>query len=229
MNVCEKIRYDLLSMRDGAYREFHAALMPTVNKDKIIGIRVPVLRKYAKKLIAEGNFAPFLSDLPHLYYEENNLHAFLLEGICDFDTLERELLKFLPYVDNWATCDSMRPRALGKDLERLASLADTLRNSPYPYAVRYGIGIDMKYFLDSHFSIEVLDKVAACTRDEYYIRMMQAWFFATALTKQYEATLPYIEKRRLCPWVHNKAISKARESLRVPRERKDYLLTLKIK
>lgn len=170
-----------------------------------------------------------MSSLPHVYYEENNLHAFLIEQITDFETAVLETDRFLPYVDNWATCDCMSPKAFKKDLDRLLTKIDQWLSSSHTYTVRYGICTLMRYYLDSRFSPDLLKKVAEIRSDEYYVKMMIAWYFATALAKQYDATLPYIYEKKLDKWTHNKAIQKAIESYRVTDEHKAYLKTLKIK
>ena len=227
--INDKIRNHLFTLSDSEYRDFHARLMPTVDKEKIIGIRIPNLRKYAKELIGEGGYEPFLLNLPHKYYEENNLHAFLIEGIKDFDECISALDAFLPFVDNWATCDSMRPKALIKNPDRLREHADKWIDTGEEYTVRYGIGIYMTYFLDERFEPDYILRIASIKSEYYYVKMMIAWFFATALAKQYEQTIPYIEKRLLDSWVHNKTIRKAIESYRISPENKEYLRTLTIK
>lgn len=170
-----------------------------------------------------------MSSLPHVYYEENNLHAFLIEQITDFETAVLETDRFLPYVDNWATCDCMSPKAFKKDLDRLLTKIDQWLSSTHTYTVRYGICTLMRCYLDSRFTPDLLKKVAEIRSDEYYVKMMIAWYFATALAKQYDATLPYISEKKLDKWTHNKAIQKAIESYRVAYEHKAYLKTLKIK
>ena len=221
------VRERLFAMQDVSYKEFHSALMPTVNPDLIIGVRTPALRKFAAEFAKTPDAADFLRILPHTYYEENNLHAFLIEKIGDFDDTVAALNTFLPYVDNWATCDMMSPKCFGRHLPELLSPIRAWLASPHPYAVRFGIGMLMKFYLDEAFSPDYPAMVAAVEREEYYIKMMVAWYFATALAKQYDAVLPYITERRLDAWTHNKAIQKAVESYRISSEQKEYLKTFK--
>lgn len=218
-----EIQKTLFSLRDEKYREFNSSLIPTVDKDVVIGVRTPELRKYAKELWKNGQGREFIKNLPHKYYEENNLHAFILEKITDFDVIVSELDKFLPFVDNWATCDSMNPKIFAKYPEKTKELAVRWINSEHVYTVRYGIGLLMRYFLDDNFSADVLEIVADIRSDEYYINMMIAWFFATALAKQYDSALPYITAVRLDIWCHNKTIQKAVESYRLTNGKKEFL------
>lgn len=221
-----EIQSHLFSMQDEGYRAFQCRLMPTVDTKTVIGVRTPLLRKYAKKIAGSATAETFLQDLPHQYYEENNLHAFLIEEIKDFDTCVTALDAFLPYVDNWATCDSMNPKILGKHKEKLLDAVEGWLSSPHTYAVRFGIKMLMTWFLDADFSPTYLEKVAAVHSKEYYIKMMISWYFATALAKQYKATLPYLEEHRLTPWIHAKTVQKATESYRLTEEQKVYLRTL---
>ena len=228
----QEITTQLFIMQDNEYKEFHGRLMPTVNPDTILGIRVPILRKFSNQLaksLSKEKLLEFMNELPHKYYEENNIHAFLIEKIKDFDECIVALEKFLPFVDNWATCDMMNPKILKKNTQQLFCKIKEWIASPHVYTIRYGIGMLMRYFLDDNFKTEYLDMVAAVKFDEYYVNMMKAWFFATALAKQYEATLPYIKEKRLDNWSHNKAIQKSIESFRVPKEHKEELKRYKIK
>lgn len=220
------IRSDLFSMQDTGYKEFQQKLIPTVAEEAVIGVRTPVLRKYAKELDKE-QADRFLAELPHQYYEENNLHAFLIEGIMEYDRCIMELNRFLPYVDNWATCDMMRPKCFKKHADELKKDIGYWLSSSYVYMVRFGIEMLMTHFLDERFDAACLECVAAISSDEYYINMMIAWYFATALAKQYEAAIPYLTGNRLSPQVHNKTIQKAVESRRISPEQKQYLKTLK--
>lgn len=216
----------LFALKDEKYRDFTSALIPTVPKERIIGVRTPALRKLAKEICKRGEAEEFLRALPHEYYEEDNLHAFLIGEIKDYPRCMEELESFLPHVDNWATCDSLRPKVLRK---HRAELLEKIRGwiaSKHCYTCRFGIEMLMCHFLDEDFRPEYLDW-AITESGEYYVRMMTAWFFATALAKQYEAALPYIEEGRLEKWTHNKAIQKAVESYRVNSEHKTYLKTLK--
>ena len=217
----------LFSLADEGYRQFQTPLLPSVAPECIIGVRTPVLRKLAKELAGTAEAEAFLRDLPHAYYEENNLHAFLMEQIRDYDACVAAIDTFVPYVDNWSTCDGWSPKVLKRHPEELLVKIRQWMASDLPYTVRFGIGMLQRYFLDERFDPTYLEWVAVIDREEYYVRMMVAWYFATALAKQYEATLPYIEQGRLPLWTHNKAIQKAMESYRVCAEHKSYLKTLK--
>lgn len=217
----------LLALADEGYRRFQMPLIPTVPPERVIGVRTPILRKLAKELAGTEEAEAFLQDLPHTYYEENNLHAFLVEQIKDFDACMAAIDAFLPYVDNWSTCDGWSPKVLKKHPEELLCKIREWMASDHSYTVRYGIGMLQRHFLDQLFRPEYLDWVAAVDREEYYVRMMVAWYFATALAKQYEAALPFIRERRLPLWTHNKAIQKALESYRVSSEHKAQLKTYK--
>lgn len=218
----------LFSMADEKYRDFQSKLMPTVPKEKIIGIRTPLLRKFAKDFSKNPEAEVFIGNLPHEYYEENNLHAFLLEYINDFDGCAEGVTKFLPFVDNWATCDSMSPKIFGENKEKLRGYIEKWLSAKDTYSVRFGIKMLMEHFLGEDFSAEYPERVAKIKSEEYYIRMMQAWYFATALAKQYDEILPFIENKKLEKWTHNKAIQKAIESYRITEEQKEYLKTLKM-
>lgn len=211
-------------MGEEKYKEFSSKLMPTVSRDKVIGIRTPILRKYAKDL---ENYDEFLTDLPHKYFEEDNLHAFLIERERDFEKCIEMLDTFLPFVDNWATCDSMKPKVLKKEPEKLLVHIKRWIKSKDVYTVRYAINLLMSFYLDENFASDYLDLVADVKSEEYYINMMQSWYFATALAKQYNATVPYIENNVLDEWTHNKTIQKSIESFRITEEHKNYLKKLK--
>ncbi len=216
------IQKALLLMGEEKYREFVSKLIPTVKKDTIIGIRTPVLRRYAKTL---ENCQAFLNELPHKYYEENNLHAFLIEREPNFDKCIEGLDAFLPYVDNWSTCDCMKPKILKRYPDKLLIHIQRWIKSNDIYAVRYAINLLMSFYLDENFDEQYLCLVANIKSDEYYINMMRAWYFATALAKQYKYALPYIENNMLDEWTHNKTIQKARESYRITNDKKKYLKT----
>ena len=222
------VRGRLFALQDLKYRDFHSKLMPTVDKELVIGVRTPELRKFAKEFAKTDMAEAFLGTLPHKYYEENNLHAFLLCEIKDFALLIARLNEFLPFVDNWATCDSMSPKIFKKHKKELLEDIEKWISSKDVYSVRFGIKMLMEHFLDEDFSAEYPSRIAKIESEEYYIRMMQAWYFATALAKQYEAVLPFIENRRLEKWTHNKAIQKAIESYRITDEQKAYLRKLKM-
>lgn len=222
------VRETLFSMQDLSYRDFHAKLIPTVSPERIIGVRTPALRKYAVEFSRTSDAGVFLELLPHQYYEENNLHAFLIEKLPDFQQTIRALDRFLPYVDNWATCDMMAPKIFKKNRPALFIKAKEWISSGDLYTVRYGIKVLMDHFLDEDFTTECLEIVSSVRSEEYYIRMMIAWYFATALAKRREETFPYIRDRRLPVWIHNKAIQKAVESNRISKEEKTILRALKI-
>ena len=224
----DELKKILFSMEDEKYRDFQSALMPTVPKEKIIGIRTPLLRKFSKEYSKTEKAKEFLKNLPHEYYEENNLHAFLLGYMTDFKECARAVTEFLPYVDNWATCDSMSPKIFKNHKEELLEYIKIWISKDDIYSVRFGIKMLMEHFLDSDFKTEYAKTVADIKSEEYYVRMMQAWYFATALAKQYDAVLPFIENRRLEKWTHNKAIQKSIESYRITEEKKEYLRKLKI-
>ena len=223
------VRDRLFELKDESYRDFHSALMPTVNKYRIIGVRVPDLRRLAKELHKNGVGDEFIKNLPHTYYEEDNIHAFLIEQIKDFNAALAETDKFLPYIDNWATCDMFSPKIFAKHPDIMLNKSIEWIKSDKTYTVRYGIGMLMRYFLDDNFRPEILEIVSAVRSEEYYVNMMVAWFFATALAKQYEKTVIYLENHFLPVWVHNKTIQKAIESNRISSETKEYLKKLKIK
>ena len=222
-----ELQQRLFELQDLKYRDFHSRLMPGVDKDKIIGIRTPVLKKVAKEYMKEPGWAQFLKELPHKYYEEDNLHMILIGSIRDYDTCMAELKNMLPYIDNWATCDFPTPRIFEDHKEDVLKEIDSSLASNHTYTVRYGIGLLMRLFLDDDFRPEYPEKVAAVHSDEYYINMMIAWYFATALAKQWEAVVPYIEEHRLDDWVHRKTIQKAVESYRITDEQKAYLKTFR--
>ena len=223
------IRETLFSLREEEYAAFQAKLIPNVAPERVIGVRTPALRKLAKTLRGSGQAEEFLKALPHEFFEENNLHAFLLCEMKDFEACVQAVEDFLPYVDNWATCDQMSPGVFRKNKQALLPHIRRWIASEQCYTRRFGIGMLMSHFLDEDFREEYLSLVSDIRSEEYYVNMMIAWYFATALAKQYEAALPYLENRRLAPWVHNKAIQKALESFRVSDEHKNYLRTLKIR
>lgn len=218
---------ELFKLQDKKYGDFTASLIPTISRDTVIGVRTPQLRALAKRVKDTEDAKAFILALPHKYYEENNLHGFLICEIKDFDGCIRALDTFLPYVDNWATCDGLRPKCFKKNLGSLLPHIKRWLSSEHTYTVRFGIEMLMTYFLDDAFDAKFLKRVSEIKSDEYYINMMIAWYFATALAKQYDATLPYLEKETLPLWVHNKTIQKAVESYRVSDEHKMYLKTLK--
>lgn len=227
VNVMD-VTKELFSLQDTKYKEFNASLIPTVDRDRVIGVRTPLLRRLAKQLSGVDK-ERFLSSLPHEWHEENNLHAFILCNIRDLDECIASVDSFLPYVDNWATCDGLRPVCFAKGQKTLLPYVDRWLGSKHTYTVRYGIGMLLSYFLDDEFNESILERVSAVKSDEYYVNMMSAWFFATALAKRWEETLPYITESRLPLWVHNKTIQKAIESYRIAPEKKEYLRCLRRK
>lgn len=229
MSGIDIIRARLFALADPEYRDFQARLMPNIDKTAIIGVRTPELRALAKEYKNTPEAETLLSALPHKYYEENNLHAFFIEQIRDFDSAIKHLDRFLPYVDNWATCDMMRPKIFKKHLPQLSEKIKVWIKAKDTYTVRFAIGLLLSFYLDDAFSTEYPELICSVCSDEYYIKMMAAWYFATALAKQYETILPYLEKQRLDVWTHNKAIQKATESYRITKEQKAYLRKLKIK
>lgn len=223
------IQEHLLSLADLPYRDFNANLIPNVEKARFIGVRTPDLRTFAKELYKHHRdtaFA-FLKHLPHYYYEENNLHGFLIQQFKDFEETIEYTQQFLPYVDNWATCDTFAPKIFLKYPDETLVYIQQWLQSSHTYTVRFGIGLLLSNYLDKHFDPKFLQWVTAIQSDEYYINMMIAWYLATALAKQYDATLPYLQAQTLCVFIQNKAIQKARESRRISDEIKQYLLTLK--
>jgi 3-methyladenine DNA glycosylase AlkD len=229
MEILQEIRSKLFEMRDVKYQQFNSSLIPNVNSEFVIGVRTPELRKYASELAKRDDIGEFLAVLPHEYFEENQLHAFIIEKTKDYDKCLAQVEEFLPFIDNWATCDQCAPKVLVKNPERLISSVKQWISSDKPYTIRYGIGMLMRVYLDDRFSPEYPELVAAVESQEYYVNMMRAWYFATALAKQYEAVIGYFEDARLDEWTHNKSIQKACESYRVSDERKAYLRTLKRK
>lgn len=219
----------LFSLQDLEYKAFHCRLMPTVDPSRVIGIRTPALRTLAKEFAKQPEAAQFLDSLPHDYYEENNLHGFLVSAIKDPEEAISQLDRFLPYVDNWATCDMLSPKAFQKESPLILPKIRAWLSDSHAYTIRFGIGMLLKFYLDDRFSPEFLSWAAEVGSEEYYVRMMVAWYFATALAKQYDAALPYITEHRLPDWIHNKAIQKAIESNRIPPETKVFLRNLKVK
>ena len=228
MNLNE-IRVELFKMQDMDYRDFNSKLIPTVDKESMIGIRTPDLRKYAKQLGKSSDVIEFLQTLPHKYFDENQLHAFIISEIKDFKNCIDEINRFLPYIDNWATCDQLSPKVFKKYHKELITYIKEWLESDKVYTLRFGIGMLMEHFLDEDFDISYLETVSNIRSDEYYVNMMIAWYFATALAKRYENIIPFIENRRIDIWTHNKAIQKAVESYRISNENKEYLKRLKIK
>lgn len=225
----DEIVTELFRMRDADYALLQAKIIPTVAADRIIGVRTPALRAFAKVLYKDRDKEDFLSCKPHQYFDENQLHAFVISLEKDFDKCIAEVDAFLPFIDNWATCDQLSPKAFKREPEKLLQYIQSWIKSDQTYTVRFAIGMLMQHFLDERFEAGYADMVAEVRSEEYYINMMIAWYFATALAKQYERTVPYLEGRRLDGWVHNKAIQKSVESYRITDEKKAYLKTLKVR
>ena len=225
--ITDEIRTELKSLQDVKYREMQVRIIPTVKPESVVGVRTPELRRMAQKYAQAEDVDVFLNDLPHAFFEENQLHAFILSGMKDYDACLEKLNRFLPYVDNWATCDQMSPKVFRKHRKELLNSIREWIRSKEPYTIRFGIGMLMEHYLDGDFDPAYPEMAAGVRSEEYYVNMMTAWYFATALAKQYDAILPYIEEHRLDDWTHNKAIQKAIESYRIAPERKDYLRPLK--
>lgn len=226
--ITDGIRSELFRLQDEEYRDFQAKLIPTVAAGTMIGVRTPELRRLAKLLAKREDIGEFLSRLPHEYFDENQLHGFIVSELKDYGRCMAEVERFLPFVDNWATCDQMSPKVFGKHRQELLACVRKWLASDKTYTVRFAVGMLMEHFLDEDFDVSYLDMAAGIRSGEYYINMMIAWYFATALAKQYAAALPFIEEKRLDPWTHNKAIQKAIESRRITPEQKAYLRSLKV-
>lgn len=228
MNTLCSIRARLIELQDLKYKRFQCRLMPTVIQDTVIGVRMPVLRKLAREMTGLPLSDNFLKCLPHEFYEENNLHGILIGYIKNYDECIEELNRFLPYVDNWATCDLISPNILKKHTGELIFQIKNWISSDHTYTVRFGIKALMTYYSEENFKKEYLELVSQISSDEYYINMMVAWYFATELYFNYDTTLGYLEEKRLNKWIHNKTIQKALESYRITEDKKSYLRSLKI-
>ena len=222
------IKDELFKLQDIKYKEFQAKLVPNIDSDSIIGIRTPDLRKFAKDIFKSNNYKEFINELPHKYYEENLLHFFIISMIKDFNECIKEVDRFLPYVDCWPVCDQSSPKVFKKNHESILPYIKKWISNKHIYTSRFGIRILMNEFLDKDFKPEYLKLVSNIKGEDYYLKMMIAWYFATALAKQYDATIPFIENNKLDKWIHNKTIQKAIESYRVTDEHKEYLKSLKI-
>ena len=222
-----KILDDLFSLQDKEYRDFNSKLIPNIKKENIIGVRVPVLRKYVKEIRNFYLSNDFLNSLPHKYLEENILHALLIENIKTYDDTINALNEFLPFVDNWAVCDIMSIKIFKKHINILPEQLDKWLVSSHPYTIRFAIKMYMTYYLQDNFNIDYMTKISKIRSDDYYVNMMIAWYFATALAKQYDTAIKFIENKKLPLWIHNKTIQKAIESYRIKEEQKEYLRTLK--
>lgn len=225
MTMTEEIREKLFSLKDEEYKKFSEKLVFT--EYNILGVRQPELRVLAKDFVRSPSITSFLADLPHMYHEENLLHGYLLSYEKDFEKAVECVEKFLFYADNWAVTDCLKIKCFSKNLDKLYKIAYEFIDSGKPYTVRFGIKILMDYYLGGNFEREYAEKVNGIKSDEYYVKMMQAWYFATALAKNYDEAVKFIERGLFDVWVNNKAIQKARESFRVSEERKEYLKTLR--
>jgi len=227
--VCKAVKKGLFELQNKNYKEFQSKLIPTISPDKIIGVRTPALRIYAKDFAKTPNAEIFMDTLPHDYFEEYAIHGFLIENLKDFDEVIRRLDALLPYIDNWANCDQLTPKVFKKNTEKLLPHVMRWIESDFVYMKRFGIRMLMCFYLDEKFDVAFLETISVIRSDEYYIKMMVAWYFATALAKQFDAALPYITERKLDVWTHNKAIQKSIESYRITAEQKAFLRELKIK
>lgn len=223
----KELQHQLFTMQDLKYRDFHSRLLPGIDKETIIGIRTPILRKFAMEFRKTEESRQFLKELPHQYYEENNLHMMLISAERDYEICLEQVKAFLPYIDNWATCDLPLPKCYAKHKEELIFEIEQWMASGKTYTIRYGIGVLMRLYLDEDFRPEYLEWVISVRSEEYYVNMMIAWYLATALAKQWDATIPYLEEKRLSEWVHKKTIQKAIESYRITPEQKVYLRSLR--
>lgn len=224
-----EIQKELFSRQDKEYMKFLSKLTPNVSEDTIIGVRIPEIRKLAKKLVKNNEYEDFLKELPHKYYDENLLHGAIISENKDFENCIELLNSFLPFVDNWAVCDTISPKIFKKHKKELIEKIKEWSQSDKTYTCRFGVEMLMTHFLDEDFKKEYLEMVANIHSEEYYVKMVIAWFFATALTKQWDYAVIYLENNRLDVWVHNKTIQKARESLRILEDKKGYLKGLKRK
>ena len=229
MNESRTIRERLFALGEPGYRDFTAKLIPTVDPSTIIGVRMPLMRSLIREFAGTPEAASFLNEIPHMYYEENTLHGSLIGSIGDYGQTIEALDRFLPYVDNWATCDTMSPKIFRKHHAELSAKIPEWIHSDHPYTIRFGVGMRMAHFLEDDYRPEIAEEVASIVSDEYYVNMMIAWFFATALAKRYEDILPILETGRLSVWTHNKTIQKAVESYRITNEQKTYLRSLRIR
>lgn len=222
------IKSELVLLADESYKVFQSALIPNIDQDKILGVRIPVLRKFSHQIKNTDKAKDFIKTLPHEFYDEYNLHAFLISDIEDFETAIVETNRLLPYIDNWATCDSFVPRVFSHHPDKLLLWIKIWLTSDHEFTVRFAIKMLMTYFLDENFDQAYIQMVAKVKREEYYVKMMISWYFATALAKQYDIAVKYLENTLLDPWIHNKTIQKSIESLRISNDKKEYLRSLRL-
>lgn len=223
----QDIKQELFQLQDLEYKNFQSRLIPSIRKDTIVGVRTPDLRRLAKILAKDDKIELFLNQLPHRYFEENQLQIFIISEIKDFEICMAEVERFLPFIDNWATCDQLSPKIFRKHRAELLARIHVWLKSDQTYIVRFGVGMLMEHFLEDDFETNFLKIVAAVKSEEYYVKMMVAWYFATALAKQYDEALPFLKEKKLETWIHNRTIQKAIESKRISNERKDFLRKLK--
>ena len=227
--ITDEIREELMSLRDAGYRDLQCRILPTVDPQTIIGVRTPDLRRLVKQFVKRADVEDFLGELPHTCFDENQLHAFILSEIRDFTECVDSVSWFLPYIDNWATCDQLSPKVFARHREELLPRIREWIADGRTYTVRFGVGMLMQHYLDDAFDPAYPSLAAGIRSDEYYVRMMVAWYFATALAKQYDAVIPFLQQKKLDTWTHNKTIQKAVESYRITPEQKDYLKSLRIR
>ena len=227
--IIKEIQTHLFTLQDKEYKHFQVKLIPTISKETMIGIRTPLLKAYAKELQNNPDIHLFLKHLPHDYFDENQLHAFIIQDTKDFQLAIKQVEAFLPFVDNWATCDQLKIKIFKKHKKELLPHIDHWLQSSHPYTIRYAIGLLMSYFLDEDFHLHYVQRVACIHSEDYYINMMIAWYFATALAKQYAAIIPFLKEQKLSLWVHNKTIQKAIESRRLSSSQKEELKSLRRK
>ena len=218
------IKEKLFAMKEEKYGDFSASLMPDMPRERVIGVRIPKLRAFVKEI--SGNTSDFISSLPHYFFEENNLHAFIISSISDFDRCVSEVDRFLPYIDNWATCDSLRPPCFSKNKDKLLEYIYRWIRSDKVYTVRFAIEMLMVHYLEDDYSDDYAKLVASVRSEEYYVNMMIGWYFATALTKRWDSVIYFIEESLISPVARKMAIRKGIESLAIPKERKAYLREL---
>ena len=218
----DSIKEKLFKLQDKKYQELQSKIIPNIDSSTIIGVRTPEIKKLAKEVV-KGDYKPFLEELPHKYYDENQLHAFIISEIKNYDECIKYINAFLPYINNWATCDTLIPKVFKKNPDKLIIEVKKWIKSKDTYTIRYGIGTLMRFYLNDKFKEDYLELVSKIKSNEYYVNMMIAWFFATSLAKQYDKTIKYIENNKLDTWVHNKTIQKAIESYRITDKQKDYL------
>lgn len=228
MDIIKKIQTDLFALKDEKYKEFNSKLIPNISSDKIIGVRIPKIRALAKQYKNNEQTDDFLSALPHKFLEENLLHAFIVNEIKDYHDCLEKIKSFLPFIDNWAVCDALRPKCFTKNTDILQPIINEMLHSNHPYIIRFAISVLMLNYLDDNFNISQLENVASIRSTDYYVNMMRAWYFATALAKQYDSTILILKNKQLDKWTHNKTIQKASESFRINEPTKTYLKTLRL-